>query len=307
MDFTALIKKSLSFAWNNRILWIFGLLSGGISGTGSMNLGSFHFNFPGLISEDKSEKVLGIDKMLGESDFISGFFTSDIRLALVVLIVLIVLLTLLFVIFVTNWAGAGLVFSVLDRNNKRPTFHAGANAGMKYWWNYFKISLVFFTAIIAILAMLALPVGLLLLSRMGLLAIVVAVIALMILIVFIFLIATVGSLIMTLAQRVVVHKQKGVLESIRLAGYLVKKNIGEAALTWLVAAGISFGAGFVAIVALLPIGAVIFVLFFINIWFGLGAVIPAIILCLAAAGFWNSVMVTYWTLFYEHLISKEKW
>ena len=307
MDFATLIKKSFSFAWNNRILWIFGLLSGGVSGAGSMNPGGFNFTFPGSSTEDSSEKVQGISKVLGASDFNTEFLTSDMLMVLVLLIVLIALLVLIFAVFVTNWAGAGLVYSILGRNKDRPTFKAGASAGLKYWWRYFKISLIFFAAVVAVLAMLAIPVGLLFLSRMEVFAIVALIVAGIIFLVFIFLIAIVGSLIITISQRVVIHKEKGALESIRLAGGLVKKNIGESALTWLVAAGVSFGAGFAAIIALLPIGAVIFVLFLVNIWLGFIAVIPAMIIGLAAAGFWNAVMATYWTLFYEHLASKEGW
>src|SRR3990167_6985075 len=236
MDFTTLVKKSFSFAWNNRILWIFGLLSGGVSGAGSMNPGGLNFTFPNSGTDGSGEKVQGISKVLGASDFNTGFLTNDMFVVLVLLFVLIALLVLIFAVFVTNWAGAGLVYSILDRDNRRPTFKIGGNAGLKYWWRYFKISLIFFAAVIAVLAMLAIPVGLLFLSRMEVFAIVALIVAGIIFLVFIFSIAILGSLVITLAQRIAIHKEKGALESIRLAGGLVKKNIGESALTWLVAA-----------------------------------------------------------------------
>jgi hypothetical protein len=307
MDFTALIKKSFSFAWNNRVLWLFGFLSGGVGGVGLVNPSGFSTSFSGSNTDSSGSQVQGISKVLGISDSTANFPSSQEWLVLVLLIVALVLVLLVVVIFVTNWAGAALVYSILQRNQHRPTFSSGSQAGLKYWWKFYLLALVFALAVFAFLAMLAIPVVLLFLSRMETLAIISLIVAAGVFLIFIFVLSIAGSLVIMIAQRLIIHKSKGVLESIRLAGGLIKNNIGESILTWLLAIGLNFAAGFVAILALLPIVAVLVVLFIINIWVGLAITIPALIIVFIAAGFWQAFLATYWTLFYEYLIAKEGW
>ena len=307
MDYTALIKKSFSYVWHNRVLWVFGFLSAGAGGSGFVNPSGINLGGLPTSFEDSGEKVQGVSKVLGASTSYPIQLPPDTIILLVVIIAIVVLLVVIISAFITNWAASSLVFSILNRNKERTTFKIGAKGGLKYWWVFLKINLTFVLIFMGVLAMLAVPVILLFLSQMQIFAIFSLIIAAIIFFVFIFAFSLLGSLVITISQRISIHRDKGALESIRLSGGLIKKNIGESALTWLVAAGLSFGAGFVVIIAMLPIIAVIAVMFFLNIWLGLVAIIPALLLFFAASGLWQSFLATYWTLFYEHLAAREGW
>ena len=307
MDFTALIKKSLSIAWNNRILWLFGFLSGGAGTVSFLNPGDFSFTLPDSMKDAPAEKVQGISRVLDASDSAFSAIAPETWILITLGILIVVLIILLIGIFVTNWAAAALVYSILQRNAQRPTFKKGASAGLKYWWKFYLLALVLGLFILAFIAMIALPAIFLFLLKTKVLAIAYLILAAILLIIFIFVVSVVGSLIISIAQRMIVHRGTGVTESIRLSGGLIKKYLGESVLTYLVAVGLSFGAGFVSLLALLPILAVLVVFFIINIFAGLVMAIPALIILFAAAGFWSAFQAAYWTLFYEHLASKEGW
>lgn len=307
MDFTVLIKKSFSIAWNNRILWLFGFLSGGAGTVGFLNPGGFNFTLPDSIKEESQAKVQGISRVLGASDRAFSAIAPETWILITLGILIVILIILLIGIFVTNWAAAALVYSILRRNAQRPTFKKGASAGLKYWWRFYLLALVIGLFILAFIAMIVLPAIFLFLLKTKVLAIAYLILAAILLIIFIFVVSVVGSLIISIAQRMIIHRGTGVTESIRLSGGLIKKYLGESVLTYLVAVGLSFGAGFVTMLALLPIVAVLVVSFIINIFAGLVMAIPALIILFAAGGFWNAFQAAYWTLFYEHLASKEGW
>jgi len=304
MDFAALIKKSFDISWNNRVLWLFGFLSAGVSGVGMINPSGFNFSLPSSRQTSSADVDTSTQMIRSFGQFIGGI-SQETLILIVLTILLVVLLFIMLGIFVVNWSGSALVFSILQRNKQRPDLKAGAKAGLKYWWKYYLVTLVFSLIVFVFILMLAIPVILLLISGMKVLAVASVIFALLLLIVFVFAISIIGSVIIVLAQRMIIHKGTGVLESIRLSGGLIKKYLGDSILTWLLAVGLSFGVGFVVLFALLPIGAVLVVLFIVNVWIGLAALVPALALLFAAAGFWYAFQAAYWTLFYEHLVAKE--
>lgn len=304
MDFTALIKKSFQISFHNRVLWLFGFLSAGVGSVGMVNPSGISYSFPtgseNAMADPETEMMFH-----DTQNFFSSLSTDTIIIGSLI-IVLILLLLFLVGIFVVNWSGAALVSSILDREKNRPTLGSGSRAGLKYWWKFWLLTALFSTIVLVVVAMIAVPVVLLFFSSMQGLAIVALVIAILTLIIFIFIVSVVGSLIITLAQRLIVHKGKGVLESVRVAGWLVKRNIGESFLTYLLAAGLSFAASFAGIVIFLPMAAVVFVAFILNAYLGAFMLIPALAILFTAAGFWGAYQATYWTLFYEHLAAKER-
>lgn len=308
MDFSALIKKSFEIAWHNRVLWFFGFLSGGATGAAYLNPSGFNFTLPGSEkSTDHASKVLGI------TDPFTSSISSQTMLLIILAVILIVLIIFLAAIFVSNWAAGALVFSILERNKQRPAFGAGAHAGLKYWWKFWLLTLVLGLLILAFMLMLAIPAILLFLGNLGSLAIVYLVLAIFVFIIAIFVISAIGSLIISIAQRMIIHKNVGVIASIRLSGGLIKKYLGESLLAYVIDVGLNFAASFVALIVLLPIGIILFLLFLAGmaanlfIWPALIAAIPALILLFTASGFWQAFNASYWTLFYEHLASKEGW
>lgn len=308
MDFAALIKKSFEISWHNRVLWLFGFLSGGATSAAYLNPSGFNFTLPGSEkSTDHATKVLGI------IDPSTGLVSSQAMLLIILAIILIVLIIFLAAIFVSNWAAGALVFSILERNKQRPTFGAGAHAGLKYWWKFWLLTLILGLLVLAFMLMLAIPAILLFLGDLSSLAIVYLVLAVFVFIIAIFVISAIGSLIISIAQRMIIHKNVGVIDSIRLSGGLIKKYLGESLLAYVIDVGLNFAASFVALIVLLPIGIILFLLFLAGmaanlfIWPALIAAIPALILLFAASGFWQAFNASYWTLFYEYLASKEGW
>lgn len=309
MDFSALIKKSFQFSWQNKILWIFGFLSGGSGTVAYLDPTIFNYSFGGGDSpkiQEGGEKIAA--SVLGVTDRSFSSMPSETWLILALIIALIILILLLAGIFVTNWASASLVFSILQRNVEKPTFGSGARAGLKYWWKYYLLTLVFGAFIFTVLFLLALPVLVFFLAGFDALAIVMLILGVIVFILFIFAISLVGTLIITLAQRMIVHKGIGVLESLRLSGGLLKKHLGDSLLTYLVALGLGFAASFAFMIAMLPVGILLVVLVIAKFWPILVLVlIPTVIALFVAGGFWQTFTATYWTLFYEHLASKEGW
>src|SRR3989344_164485 len=128
MDFSALIKKSFEISWHNRVLWLFGFLSGGAGATVVNPGGGSGFNFQIPSSWEKPSEEAS--KVLGITDPSTGAISSQILLIIILVIVLVILVLVLIGIFVSNWASAALVYSILYRNKARPTFKVGARAGL---------------------------------------------------------------------------------------------------------------------------------------------------------------------------------
>ncbi len=308
MNFAALIKKSFDIAWHNRVLWLFGFLSGGAGTVSYINPSGFNFSLPTPPTAPMDSGLEGASKVLSVVDPASTAISSQSLLLIILGFVVVVLLLLLIFIFVTNWAAAALVVSILQRNAQRPTFVSGARAGLKYWWKFYLLTLILGIFILAFIFMLAFPALLLFLVGWTPVAVVYSVIAVIVFIIAMFIIAAIGSLIISIAQRMIIHKGSGVVESIRLSGGLIKKYLGDSLLTYIVAIGLNFAAGFVVMIAILPLVAVFAVLIFAKLWIlVLVAFIPVLILLFAIGGFWNAFVASYWTLFYEHLASKEGW
>ncbi|HEX7456624.1 MAG TPA: hypothetical protein VF303_04135, partial [Candidatus Nanoarchaeia archaeon] len=266
MDFSALIKKSFEIAWHNRVLWLFGFLSGGVGTVGYINPSGFNFTIPSSTPEPSDSQLQAVGRVLGVSDSPSSLISSPTFILIILAIVAVLLILVLLGIFIANWAAAALVYLILQRNAQRPTFGVGVRAGLKYWWKFWLLALVIGLFILAFILALAIPAVFLFLARFTTLAVIFTVIAVIVFILAMFVIASIGSLIISLAQRMIIHKETGVFDSIRLSGGLVKKYLGESLLTYIVAVGINFAAGFAAMFAILPIGIVIAVLFFMKLW-----------------------------------------
>ncbi|MCM8782702.1 MAG: hypothetical protein NC828_06635 [Candidatus Omnitrophica bacterium] len=308
MDFSALIKKSLEIALYNRILWLFGFLSGGVGSVG-------YFNQVGTswqLLENLQKPNSGSSKVLKAVTDNPNFFLENLILILLI-ILLVILAILLIAMFITNWAGAALVYSILNRNGERPNWSLGAKAGLKYWWEFFLVAFVLGSLMVAFILSLALPVIFLFLAGMRIVALAVSIPAIVIFVLALLIATPIASLLITLATRIIVHKGVGVMDSLRLAGALLRKNKGESLLAWLVSIGLNFAAGFAITAALLPIILILAMIFIpgfaLGFPFWLGAVsgIPALVLLFAVMGFWQAFNATYWTLFYEHVASKEGW
>jgi hypothetical protein len=308
MDFSALIKKSFSIAWENKILWLFGFLSGGVGSAGVMNPSGFNFSIPSPGSETPTLENEQTDEfVLGAYDTVNQV-PSETWIALAIGAAVIVIILLILGIFVANWAASALVYSVLQRNVQRPTFGSGAGAGLKYWWKFYLIGLVFVLFFLAVTILLALPVGVLFLAGFKTPAIATLIAVGVVFFLFMIVYSIIGSVIVVLSQRLIIHKGAGVMESIRLSGGLLKKHKGDSFLTYLVAIGLNIAVGFLSLFVFLPLIIVFGVLFFLKLWWLIVVIaIPVVLALFTAGGFWQAFNAAYWTLFYEHLAAKEGW
>lgn len=308
MDFTALIKKSFSIARENKILWLFGFLSGGVGSAGAGNLSGFNFSIPAPSSEtpkfeteQTNELILGAYDKLNQVPIETWVFLG-VAIAVVVLAIFAI------GIFVSNWSAAALVSSILQRNTQKPTFSSGAKYGMKYWWRFYLVSLVFGLVLLGIALLLGFPVVILFLAGFTPLAIAILIAVVLIFILFLIVYSVVGSLILVLSQRMIVHRGVGVMESIRLSGGLLKTHKGESLLTYVVALGLNMAVSFVMLIILFPLLIIGGILFFVNLWWVIPIIaIPVMIGLFIFSGFLQAFNASYWTLFYEHLAAKEGW
>lgn len=304
MDFSALIKKSFTIAWHNRVLWVFGLLAGSMGGAGGINP-SFNFSFP--TNSSTTTKITN-NNFSAEINKFTSMFSTQTWITIILVAVIVIIIVLIIATFVSSWAAAALVYCTLNVPNERPTFKKGARAGLKYWWKFYLLTLVLGMIALIFYLLLALPLLFLFLAHLQPLLIIYFIFAVIVFIISIFVISVFSSIIIMLAQRLLIHRGLGVLESIRVAGHLIKKHIGETFLTYCLALVLNFGAGFAFIIALLPIIIIAFVVMFINIIVSYFLVfVLAIVLLVVAGGFWQAYIATYWTLFYQHLASKEGW
>ncbi len=308
MDFTALIKKSFSIARENKILWLFGFLSGGVGSAGAGNMSGFNFSIPAPGSEtSKFETEQSDELILGAYDTVNQV-PIETWIFLGVAITVVVLVILAIGIFVTNWSAAALVASILHRNTQKPTFGSGAKSGMKCWWRFYLVSLVFGLVLLGITLLLGFPVLILFLAGFNLLAIATLIAVALVFFIFLIVYSVVGSLIMVLSQRLIIHKSVGVMESIRLSGGLLKKHKGDSLLTYVVALGLNIVIGIVLFILLLPLLIIGAILFFVGLWWAIAIIaIPVMIGLFIFSGFLQAFNAAYWTLFYEHLAAKEGW
>ena len=308
MDFIALIKKSFSIAWENKILWLFGFLSGGVGSAGAGNFSGFSFPFspidsktPNFETEKTEELILGAHDTVSQVPIETWIF-----LGVAITVVILVIFTI--GIFVSNWSAAALVASILQRNTQKPTFGSGARLGMKYWWRFYLVSLVFGLVLLGIILLLGFPVVILFLAGFTPLAIATLIVVVLIFIIFLIVYSVVGSLILVLSQRLIIHKGVGVMESIRLSGGLLKTHKGESLLTYVVALGLNMAISFVMLIILFPLLIIGGILFFVGLWWLIAIIaIPAMIGLFIFSGFLQAFNAAYWTLFYEHLAAKEGW
>ncbi len=304
MDFTALIKKSFTLAWNNRVLWLFGLLAGSMSAVGGYNstFPSFSFDY----SSKNSSNKISAEAVKHFQNFVQSIPTQT-WIILIIIFTLVIVLLLIIGIFVSSWASSALAYSTLNMHHERPTFKKGSRAGLQYWWRFYLLTLTLGLAVLAFILLLALPLLFLFLADLKTLMAIYFFVGVIVLIFSLFIVAIFSSLLTILGQRLIIHRGLGVLESIRVAGSLIKKHLGETLLTYFLGVALNFGFGFVLLIALIPIALVILVLFFINPWLIIPALIPAIMLLMVFTGFWQAYSSVYWTLFYQHLTALEGW
>jgi hypothetical protein len=289
IPYIEILKQAGRIVWQNRFLLWFGLLIA-LGSPGSFNVGN---------NNDFGS----------QGDAAKNFFALHWGIVLALVIILFIIGIVLLLISLV--AKAGLVKSVnLVAQSKETNFKAGWKSGKKYLGKLFKLGLLFFFAIFAIVIILAVPVIYLVAIKFWLGAILVGIFAIAIFIPLIFIFA----LTKIYAEFYIILSDLHIRSAIEAGYNLLLKNIGHSIIFGLLLIAVSIVAGIVllpvagiALVILIPAGVAFYYLSKIAFAIFLGC---AILLFLAAILFVSAIFQTYkttaWTLFFQEIAKVEK-
>lgn len=303
MGYGELVKDAFRVTLRNRYLWFFGFFAGGSLGSG-LNIPSGGGGFD-MDDFDRS----------GTSSF-AGQVMSGNEVALAVGIGLVALLLFLLFVTLSIISNGGLAASVaaLDRGEER-RFSSTWRAGLSRFWRVLGYFILFFVIGLAILVLIALPLGLLVAGVFAgtesgsarVLTVVFAVLA-GILLAVVTLIPL--SIVAQFALRGISVGGERVFASFGGGFRLFRRNLGRSLLVWLIWVGLSIATGLALVLAALIVGLLLFlptivlaVAEYTTAAIVTGAVAALILVPLfvvAVAGI-NTFLHSYWTLAYLRL------
>ena len=330
MDHIGILKRALKITWHNRALWVFGVL---LALTGGGSAGGFRgYNFGGGPGRSGGSDWSGKHPF----NFADGPFHPDAfipswgTIAGIVAIVLFVITILVIVSTIIRYLSENALIKMVDLVEVTGETGTVGEGFRKGWsrpaFRMFLINLVIGipTAIAAIfLIMFGLsPLLLFLLGGTGaqVLAVVLT-IGLMLLVIGVLIIAgIVLGLLTRLAFREVALGDKGVFDAIRDAYWLIRRNLSDVGLIWLLmlAVGIGWGLVMIPVVLLLlvlagvlggiPAALVHTLTQSIGLTIAVGVPIGFLTLfvpLIFLGGLYAVFVSSVWTLTYRELIAKE--
>ena len=270
MNHMQILKRAWTILWSYKALWIFGVIlamtaassggsgSPGGSSSSSRNSGANPFNLPAdnnfsqwLNQMERSFNTFS----LGQTEMaIIGVIIGLLCLGLVVGIAL----------RIARYVSQASLIRMVDgyeTSGEKMTWTQGWRAGWsKAAWRLFLIDLLVYLPVVAVFIVLfgcaALP---LILNSVGGqepgIAAIVATVGLIFLAIFLLVVIIVAlSLVMEIIYRVCVVQGAGVLESIRLGWQMVRRNLKDVFLMWLILIGVHIAYSFIALIALVVFG-----------------------------------------------------
>lgn len=261
MDHMRILKQAWKILWSYRTLWVFGIILALTSpstfwwsnnrGSSGVSNNSFRFTPRGEIARELEKLFQTLDQAI----------SADIKQALIVMAIALVCITLLMIVLYT----IGRFFSMTalirmvngyEGSGEKASWKQGVRYGWsRAAWRLFLISLVIYLPVLLVFILLfgcaALPV---LLGSMGrvepTLAGMIATIGMTFLFIFLaILVAVTLSLVLEIMRRVCVLENRGVIDSIRHGWQLVRSNLKDVGLMWLILIGIRIG----YFIALIPV------------------------------------------------------
>lgn len=323
MNYVDILKRALKITWRNRALWVFGILLALTTGGGGGGGGGGNVTVPGGSGEQWDVPIF----RSFQPDFTLPTWSA---IAGIIVIVLIVIAILVVIATIIRYLSENALIKMVDQ--VEATGNAGTvGQGFRKGWSrpafyMFVIDLVIGipTAIAAIVLILfgLSPLLLLLLDVTGVTVLaIVLTIGLMLLVIGVIIVAAIAlSLLSKLAFREVALGNKRIFEAIGDAYRLIRRNLSDVGMIWLLMLAVGIGWG------LLMIPVFIVVLVFAGV---LGGVPAAIVLALtesvgatAAVGapifllamiaplaFLGGIYAVFtssvWTLTYRELLAKE--
>ena len=316
MNYTAILKRAWHITWRHRALWLFGILlalfSGGGSGGGGSNVGQ------------------GLQYRLNDTD-LSRLHFGPPNWAVVLAIVgiaLLVLLVLIVLSVIVNYLSRAALIGMVDEieRTEHTTIASGFRTGWERFLRLFAIALVIDlpAAIVILLSLGIVALPLILLApaiamesaALGVIGVVLAIGLFLIWLLAVIVLAAALSLLKEFMYRKSVLERQGVFQSIGEGYRMVRRNLRDAGLTWL----ILFGLGIAFGVAMIPVALVGVALFAGPGLLGWAAARSIVVALCAAAPFflvfvaamvfisalWLIFNSTVWTLVYREIAAREQ-
>lgn len=295
MDFGEVLSKAWRIIWKFKILWIFGILAGCTSGSGTSSN--------------------SVQYQMGNGDMpyrFEQFFNNvpDWQIALgVILIIGLALLLFVLAVVLGTVGRIGLIRGTMeaDAGATRLTFGELFNGSFPYFWRVFGLNLLFGLAIFLIVILL---IGFFILTGIVTLGI-----ALICLIPLICLLVPVGwfvSVVIEQANAALVVDDLGVFDAVRRGWQVVRDNLGETILMGLI---LIIGGGIVGFLFAVPFGIFAIPLFVslasgtnTGLAWGAGLSILCVVLylpvLLVLSGILRAYIGSAWTLTYLRLTGR---
>lgn len=307
LNYGDIITRAFQITKNNRSLWIFGFLAALFGGSGVPN---FNFNLPSN-TFDSSKDFKDATKWLPKVD--PSTVISIIVIAVIAF--LIIWLIALFVRALSNGALIDMVGKIEDKNavSIRNGFKSGLSFTLPLIGVVFSIWVPFLLTIILLGAILIGPGILFIVAAYPIPGVIWLVIGGFLLLIII-IVGSIGlSIINIFANRYLVLKKAAVFESIGQGYRLLKSNLGQSLLLWLINVGLAIGQAIVLfivyIIILLVIGLIlglpiVLLAMAVSNWLYLLLIIPFVIFLFAVSflgGLFETFFSAYWTLAFEEL------
>jgi hypothetical protein len=296
MDYLKIIKRAAEITWVHKSTWLFGFLAALFQGGG----GRFNYNI--------GSENLDYEKISrGSERFIETLLTPFVILIVVILILVLIILS----VFLGFLAKAALIGMVSDIEKEGSTnVNKGFSCGWSHWLFLFGINLSIWIpfAICAIIVafLLFAPAIAGFILKQQILAIVFLILAILLLLVAIIPTAIGLSVVELLSERFRVIKRMGVFESISEGYRLIRSNLGEIFVFWLIMLLIGMGLGLVLLPVTLLLLAPAIAFIFINVFLAIALSIPGVLVLIFLGGLIQVFTSAAWTKAFLELTAQNQ-
>jgi hypothetical protein len=238
LDFGAILTRAWKITWNNKVLWIFGILAGLGSGGGSPNSGSNFSSGSGGRPELPPRIEEFFDRF--EPGVLAAVIGGILCLAIIIFLVILALSII---------GRGGLIGGVqIVEANGKVTFGEAWNAGLRHFWTLFLIGLLVFVVTFVLGLILIVPGIFLAAVTMG-----IGVVCFLPLLCVFIIAAIILGIIAYFAQIAAVLEGLSVMDALRRSWELLRANIGPIIILGIILAVVGFVINFVTFLPILLI------------------------------------------------------
>jgi len=242
LDFGAILTRAWKITWENKVLWIFGILAGLGSGGGSPDTGSRFSNFGNGPDGQPPELPPRVEEFFNrfEPGMVAAIIGGIICLAIIIFLVILALSII---------GRGGLIGGVqIVEANGTVTFGEAWNAGLRHFWTLFLIGLLVGVGIIVLGLILLVPGAILSAATMG-----IGLLCFFPLLCVFIIVAIILNIVAYFAQIAAVLEGLSVMEALRRSWELLRGNIGPIIILGIILAVVGFIINFVTFLPIILI------------------------------------------------------